>query len=216
MKNRSHLDAPPVRLRERLREQTQRTILAAAEDVFALHGLHAVRMESIAARSGVAVGTLYNYFRDRDDLLRALQRARKTELFEALDRALGEAADLPFPERLRRFLTALFQHFIAHRAFLAVLVQQEHAWCHGSASMPPEPSETMREMFGRFELLVHGGAEEGAVRTADPDLLPAFLLGMVRATLVRQCLYGAADGTERSAGEMAQLLGDFFIRGARP
>ena len=63
--------APP-RLRHRLREETVSAILEAAEHEFASDGLHAARMERIAARAGVAVGTLYNHFDDREALVLAL------------------------------------------------------------------------------------------------------------------------------------------------
>jgi AcrR family transcriptional regulator len=62
MRSASH--HPPPRLRERLREEAARAILAAAEEVFATDGLQA-RMERIAEQAGVAVGTLYNHFEDR-------------------------------------------------------------------------------------------------------------------------------------------------------
>ena len=53
------------KLRDRLKETTEQSILAAAEEVFAETGLHGARMETIAQNAGVSVGTLYNYFNDR-------------------------------------------------------------------------------------------------------------------------------------------------------
>ena len=59
-------------LRERLKGETQRAILEAAEEAFGQSGLNGARMDDIAARAGVSVGTLYNHFSDRDALLKAL------------------------------------------------------------------------------------------------------------------------------------------------
>jgi AcrR family transcriptional regulator len=70
-------------LRSRLREVAAAAILEAAEDVFEDEGLHA-RMETIARRAGVAVGTLYNHFADRETLLRSLVDAHHAELLERL------------------------------------------------------------------------------------------------------------------------------------
>ena len=47
-------------------------MLVAAEDVFAEAGLAKAHVEDIARRAGVAVGTLYNYYKDRDALLAAV------------------------------------------------------------------------------------------------------------------------------------------------
>ena len=64
------------RLRDRLREATLREIMTAAEEVFGESGLDAATMAQIAERAGVAVGTLYNRFADRDALLEALLSER--------------------------------------------------------------------------------------------------------------------------------------------
>ena len=78
-----------VRLRQRLRAETRAAILAAAEEVFAARGLRGARMEAIASRAGVAVGTLYNHFQDREALLSALIQSRRQALLDRVDRALA-------------------------------------------------------------------------------------------------------------------------------
>ena len=60
------------KLKTRLRAETARVITAAAEEVFAAKGLHDAKVEEIAARAGVSVGTVYNHFEDRDGLLQVL------------------------------------------------------------------------------------------------------------------------------------------------
>ncbi len=78
----------PARLRDRLRDETGRAILAAAEAVFAEDGLHDARMERIASRAGVAVGTLYNHFEDKDALVRSLVRSSRQALLDRVDGAV--------------------------------------------------------------------------------------------------------------------------------
>ena len=76
-------------LRQRIRETTAQAILAAAEEVFANKGLHAAHMGEIAALAGVAVGTLYNHFADRDALLAGLLEDRRAEMLARIDEALA-------------------------------------------------------------------------------------------------------------------------------
>src|SRR5689334_18472384 len=83
---------PRLKLRERLRGATRDAILEAAAGVFAAGGATQARMEDIAARAGVAVGTVYNYFEDRTALVTALLDARRRDMFEALDAAVSPAA----------------------------------------------------------------------------------------------------------------------------
>src|SRR5512142_1387741 len=99
--NRGSSNQKCVRLRDRFREETSEAILAAAEEIFAEEGLHGARMESIAAGAGVAVGTVYNHFEDREALLQELIRSRRATLVGKLDAALAEGKDLPFREALR-------------------------------------------------------------------------------------------------------------------
>lgn len=53
---------------ETLREQ----LLGCAREIMAEHGPQAVSIRALAQRAGIAVGTIYNYFSDKDDLLLAL------------------------------------------------------------------------------------------------------------------------------------------------
>src|SRR5881397_3742183 len=90
-------------LRERLREETTRAISEAAEQEFARKGVREARVEEIAARAGVSVGTVYNYFKDREGLLAGLLEVRRKELARRLDKALADSARHPFEGQLRRF-----------------------------------------------------------------------------------------------------------------
>src|SRR5262245_13786089 len=56
-------------------EARRGAILAAALTVFASHGFAAARLDDVAARAGVAKGTLYLYFRDKEALFEALVRS---------------------------------------------------------------------------------------------------------------------------------------------
>lgn len=53
-------------------EDKRRRILSAALDCFEERGFAATRMEDIARSAGVAKGTIYNYFKGKEELLHAL------------------------------------------------------------------------------------------------------------------------------------------------
>ena len=72
-----HERAKPSPLRSRQREAVTAEILDAAEAVIADKGIAGASIAAIAARAGVAVGTLYNYFPDRDGVVEALFQARR-------------------------------------------------------------------------------------------------------------------------------------------
>ena len=70
--------SPPLGLRDRQKHERERRIVKAAERLFARKGYAEVAMEDVAARAGLAVGTIYNYFPSKSALLLAIVR-RETE-----------------------------------------------------------------------------------------------------------------------------------------
>ena len=73
--------------------ERRRTILAAALDEFSARGFAATRLEDVAQRAGVAKGTIYLYFRDKESLFQELVRAMLTPLAGAI--AAAPMAGLP-------------------------------------------------------------------------------------------------------------------------
>ena len=77
-------------------EERKSQILNAAEDVFTKKGFDEARMDDIAGETGLSKGSLYNYFKSKDDLILAiLDRIfqREFKIFESLDLASVSATD---------------------------------------------------------------------------------------------------------------------------
>ena len=68
-------------------------ILTAALDEFSARGFEAARLDDVAKRAGVAKGTIYLYFRDKESLFQELIRTMLTPLVGTIE-TLG-AADMP-------------------------------------------------------------------------------------------------------------------------
>jgi AcrR family transcriptional regulator len=194
-----------IRLRDRLRAETRTAILAAAEHEFAARGLARARMEAIADRAGLAVGTLYNYFEDRDALLRALVEERRTGLLRRLDAAQAAAVAEPFEEGLAGFLRALFDHWAEHRGLLAVLLQDEAAGVAAAGK-----GTLLDEVARRLESVLRRGRAQDRLRPDRGGLQVALLLGMVREVLRRDA--GRPRGAP--ARDRAGPVMDLFLRGA--
>ena len=189
-------------LRDRLREETGRAILDAAEEAFVREGLGA-RMEDIAARAGVAVGTLYNHFEDREALVAALVRSRREALFGRLDAALAGVRDAGAAAQLRAYLGAVEEHARAHGPLLSALMQA------GEGPAEARPSKTVLvDLVRRADQIVARGVAAGELRPDAARVFGLALVGMARAVLVRAIEGGAAPG------EPAAAIVDLFLRGA--
>jgi len=85
--------AAPGTPREARRAERRDAILAAALDEFSSQGFAAARLDDVAKRAGVAKGTIYLYFRDKEALFQELIRSMLTPVVGSLE-ALRDA-DMP-------------------------------------------------------------------------------------------------------------------------
>lgn len=81
--------------RERQKQDRERRILRAAKALFSRRGYAGTGMGEIAQRARLAVGTLYNYFPSKTDLLAALLREDTAEVLAAGEALVKEAPDDP-------------------------------------------------------------------------------------------------------------------------
>lgn len=82
--------APAHGRREAQKHERERRILSAARRLFDRKGYAKTSMEDVAERAGLAVGTLYNYFRSKDDLLLAIMRREADRLLRIGERILAD------------------------------------------------------------------------------------------------------------------------------
>src|SRR5579884_3853447 len=187
------------RRREEARALFRNAILDAAEAVFAEQGFHGARIQDIAARARIAVGTVYNHFAQKDDVLSALLEERTEELLGQL-RARGDD-----PKGFRRRLEARIARVLAyverHRAFFAIA--NEHGLFAGTAA-PGARFGTRRlrhvEKFRAvFRALVEEGIASGDLEPIDADALARFLGGTMRAFVLSSLAQDGADAHGQAA-----------------
>lgn len=109
-----------ARGRER-REQ----LLDAAAALIAESGLAAVSMHAAAERAGASIGSVYHFFRDKDQMLDALAERHDAELQPAFDRVLQRTdADwiaMPPAEIIEQLIGWAIRYFVRHPDALATL-----------------------------------------------------------------------------------------------
>jgi TetR/AcrR family transcriptional regulator len=104
----------PRRERERLRKRKE--TLAAALELFSEKGYHNVSMAEIAEKAEFAVGTLYKFFKNKEDLYKALM----LELVDTFQEELTQAIEKPggATEKLRNYVRAKGKIFRANVAMI--------------------------------------------------------------------------------------------------
>src|SRR5512140_2850681 len=111
--------APQVEERQRDADRSQSTILAAARDEFAEHGLGGARMDRIAERAGVNKRLIYYYFDDKDRLFQAVLEHAYRHIRDE-ERRLNLLALKP-TEAVRRLVEFTWDYYLANPEFLSLL-----------------------------------------------------------------------------------------------
>lgn len=106
-KKRTAIDAVPTR-RQKASAQRRQAILDAALDVFAAQGFAAARLDDVAAEAGVAKGTIYLFFADKEALFEQLLIGAVAPVLAKVE-ALANVKSMPFDN----VLAALFAFFRA-------------------------------------------------------------------------------------------------------
>jgi TetR/AcrR family fatty acid metabolism transcriptional regulator len=191
--------------RARAADKTRR-ILEAAVRVFARKGYFAARVSDIAMRAGVADGTIYLYFRNKEDILvRLFDDVMSEHVAQAREavRALPSA-----PERLlavaERHLGVLGANRDLAVVFQVELRQSTHFMERFSASW-------LRDYFELLDEVIEQGQRDGSLRAG------------INRTLAAKMLFGALDETVTSwlladrrypLRDLAAPLVDLFLQGA--
>lgn len=161
-------------------------ILDAAVVVFSREGIERATTNGIAAEAGISPGSLYQFYRDKADILGALGRRYAEDLTEVHRRAI-DGVDLtarPMPEVLDRIIDPIVAFKNAHSAFLPLFARPD---LPGTLRDPLTSVD--REFEGTITTLLdqrNPDAEPEVARTA-----AAVMITVVRAMLG---MLGAATG----------------------
>jgi TetR/AcrR family fatty acid metabolism transcriptional regulator len=154
----------------------RKRILAAAIQTFGRRGFHEARIAEIASAAGVAEGTVYLYFRNKEDLLDVVFEETMAGVLETGRRIRSSGA--PVSERLHAILD-LHISFLASDRDLASVFQIE---LRRSARLVERFSRSkLVEYFRLLEGLLKEGIENGELRRG------------LDARLAVRILFGAAD-----------------------
>jgi AcrR family transcriptional regulator len=185
-------------------DDKRQRILEAARKRFRHYGFKKTTMQEIARDAGVAVGTLYLYFKDKDELLVA-----GTEEYVSRHRRQAEAilaSDAPAADKLRRFVLDRFRAAQATRtggfAPAAELLREV------LRVRPERRVEEGRMMAKYCARILRSGVETGELYTEDPERdARVFLLSL--AFLFPSALDESAPPPTE---EDALLVVDWFLR----
>lgn len=95
------------------KDEKRKVLLQAASDVLLEYGPHKTTLDDIAKRAGMAKTSLYYYFRDKHEIMRAIIKSDMEQLLDLINRAVDQAETAE--EKMMAFTVARY-NFIASKA----------------------------------------------------------------------------------------------------
>ncbi len=154
--------------------------------VISRKGMSAATMQDIADEAGVAKGTIYLYFRDRDELVEKTFESAMQELMVQVDEALEK--DLPFEQKMRAITTAQFSFFSKNREFFRLYLSMRMP--EGSAQQQRRQKKNCQPQYRsrvqKLAALLAQAMDGGEIQRVDAYRLALFIIEGSTAILIER------------------------------
>ncbi|MEN2467630.1 TetR/AcrR family transcriptional regulator [Ornithinibacillus sp. FSL M8-0202] len=153
-------------------------IIDAAVDVIAENGYHASQVSKIAKKAGVADGTIYLYFKNKEDILVSVFEEKMGQFIEQIVAATNERENAS-----EKLLTLIEMHFsqLAANHHLAIVTQLELR--QSNLSLRQQINRILKPYLVVIDEIVKEGVEEKLFRSD------------IKIPLIRQMIFGTLDET---------------------
>ncbi len=207
MTNQSVINMTPIHPRPVVRDPDakKRHILNAARQLLIERDFEKIVLDDVAKRAGVAKGTLFLYFKSKEELFSAafsdVADAIGLEL-EALAKTGAGGKDL-----LVAAAKVVLIHFDSHRDFLGHLGAGRIPNCGARAR------EKLLEKYRNNQRLIRAllaQASRDGAKSVDLEFAGAAFIGLCRSAAVRKVLYGREGALDREA----EMVTGFFLEGS--
>jgi TetR/AcrR family transcriptional regulator, transcriptional repressor of aconitase len=185
------------RISDERRDARREQVLEAARACLQEHGLEAVSMEMIIARSGLSTGAVYGYFKGKEQLISAVVTEGTAALAADLRPILTNPEPPPLPEFVEQALRTIVA-FGGHKGDIDRLLVSLHGWSHSQSD--PELKATTRASYSSLrrllrDVVIRWQAAGTFDATADPDGLAGLLTSIALGFVAQRALTGSADLT---------------------
>jgi AcrR family transcriptional regulator len=171
----------PRREREKLRQSEE--MLAAALELFSERGYHNVSMHDIARKAEFAIGTLYKFFRNKEELYQAVVLEHSDRFHDALLRAIGEPGDEV--ERLRNYVRTKGELVSANLPFIRLYIAESRG---ASYNLKASLNDDVRKRYSSFLEQLALVFDEGIRRNRFRKIATPFRLAVALDTVLNAFL----------------------------
>jgi AcrR family transcriptional regulator len=182
-------------------------IVRAARRVIAESGFDDASMERIAHEAGVAKGTIYLYFRNKEELLAHVAEHGFVELMQRARLATTRARGVE--PKLVSLLRAALEHTSENHEIWRVLQERTQLGLGAESALAAKLEHNREELLRFVAAIVEGGMKSGELRVRDARRAARFLIESLRAAIIDRAHSHSQSGVEGDA----EAIVDFFLHG---
>ncbi|MCI5168499.1 MAG: TetR/AcrR family transcriptional regulator [Candidatus Electrothrix sp. GM3_4] len=193
--------------REREKQQQRKEMLEAAMQLFSEKGYHNASMQKIAEQAEFAVGTLYKFFKNKEEMYKALVTEQADRFHVALGASLEISKDEV--EQLRNYIQVKGQVFMSNDSFIRLyFAETRGASFNIKAGLDSELRDRHYQMVQRVAAVFARGMERGRFqRIAEP-----YHLAVAMDSLCNAFLSNWLEGRD-SYPESPDIILNIFFQG---
>lgn len=186
-----------------LPEDKRQRIITCAIEEFAEHDFQSASISKIVRRSGIAKGSLYQYFTDKADLYHYLLEYAAQVKAQVMANAVPRADQMDLFQTLR----FLFKEMLNFQHLYPDLAKLGNRAVFGKSPLPAEIIQKSTQMSNRyFEELIQQGITRGDIRTDINPAIAAMMLTSAITGLAQQISVLPPDRLEQDFGEMYEQI----------
>lgn len=198
----------PRSLKEKQRQERETLILKAAEDVLMEKGYHETSIDEIAARVGIAKGTVYLHFPSKEDLVVAIFERDMQQLLQSIDSTMDSA--LSAREKIEAIFDWMHEGIMNNRMQLLFSISNSEGLRH----LLVEKKGCLREIWDQLSTRLNSLFDEGKAGGDFDSTLPTMVMLSAFYSLLSPKSYDRliSEG-QMSKEKVAENLKRIFFKG---
>ncbi|MCD4653717.1 TetR/AcrR family transcriptional regulator [bacterium] len=194
--------------REREKLIHRRQILNGALDLFSEKGYHNASMHEIAAKTEFAIGTIYKFFTNKEELYKALMMDKATEYHNILSKVLSRGGDVL--TIINDYILAKSEIFAADIATLRLyFAETRGASFNIKAGLDKDIHKVYDKLIEQLVFVFERGINEKLLQKMDSYYMAIALEGITNAFL----FCWLEDPQQHSYEKNVPMIRDMFLKG---
>jgi AcrR family transcriptional regulator len=161
--------------------ESRKRIINAAMDVFFRHGYAESNIRDIAKKAGISVGSIYLYFKNKEELYKTLITDKRREIGEATTLTVEQAESAT--EAITEYLRVYLRYALKHKHFILLHIKE-----HGFSFGTNEKRLFFLKQRKLIEKIILHGIQKGEFRKCNARETAKIILGSLRGVVLSMTL----------------------------